>query len=189
MADDDKGGKPNDTDPTDDKGGKPDDDKKPVEDVAGLKSALAKEREARRKAESEARVNAEAAKRLKDAEDADKSEVQKAADRATAAEKRAEAAEARILRLEIAAEKGLSVAQAKRLVGDSRDELEADADELLEAFGAKSDKVGDGKKPDARTTPKEKLRPGASTSNEDEEQEVDAKQAGEMAERISKSGW
>lgn len=52
----------------------------------------------------------------------------------TAAEQRATEAEAKALRLEVAAEKGLTTAQAKRLVGTTRDELEADADELLETF-------------------------------------------------------
>ncbi|GIF14795.1 hypothetical protein [Actinoplanes teichomyceticus] len=65
--------------------------------------------------------------------DADKSE----AERRAAAEERAAAAELRALRLEVAAEKGLSPAQAKRLVGATREELEADADELLEAFPAR----------------------------------------------------
>jgi hypothetical protein len=80
-----------------------------------------------------------AAQRLKDAEDADKTEGQKAKDRADAAEARATKAEGQLLRLEIAAEKGLTPAQAKRLVGSTREELEADADELLEAFGGKKE--------------------------------------------------
>ena len=42
------------------------------------------------------------------------------------------------LRAEVAAEKKLTAAQAKRLNGSSREELEADADELLEAFPASS---------------------------------------------------
>lgn len=187
MADDDKGGKPEDQD--DDKGGKPDDDKKPDDDVAGLKSALDKERKARRAAEAEAKVNADAAKRLKDAEDADKTELQKAIDRAAAADKRAEDAESKSLRLEIAAAKGLSVAQAKRLVGSSREELEADADELLEAFGSKTggdDKDGKGGKPDVRRRPTEDLRSGART-DAGEEEEIDAKKADEIADKVAKS--
>lgn len=62
--------------------------------------------------------------------DADKSEAEKR----TAAEERAAAAELRALRLEVAAEKGLTAAQAKRLVGDTREALEADADEILRDF-------------------------------------------------------
>jgi hypothetical protein len=63
-----------------------------------------------------------------------KSEVEKAAERATAAERRAAEADARALRLEVAASKGLNAAQAKRLVGATQEELEADADEILESF-------------------------------------------------------
>ena len=72
--------------------------------------------------------------KLQEFEDRDKSEAQKLAERAEAAERAVAAAEARALRLEVASEKGLTAAQAKRLVGSSREELEADADELLETF-------------------------------------------------------
>lgn len=54
-----------------------------------------------------------------------------------AAVKRAEEAELRAMRLEIAAEKGLTPAQAKRLVGTTIEELAADAEEILEAFPTK----------------------------------------------------
>ena len=72
--------------------------------------------------------------KLQEFEDRDKTEAEKVAERAKAAEDRAAQAESRALRLEIAFEKGLTPAQAKRLVGSTRDELEADADELLETF-------------------------------------------------------
>lgn len=62
--------------------------------------------------------------------DAEKSEAEKRA----AAEQRALEAEQKLLRLEVAAEKGLTPAQAKWLVGASREELEANADEIREAF-------------------------------------------------------
>ncbi len=65
-------------------------------------------------------------------EEADKTEAEKRA----AAEQRAADAELRALRLEVAAEKGLNAAQAKRLQGATRDELLADADDLLANFGA-----------------------------------------------------
>lgn len=74
------------------------------------------------------------ADKLAEIENANRSEAEKAAEKAAAAEKRAADAEARALRLEIAAEKGLTAAQAKRLVGATREELEADASEILEAF-------------------------------------------------------
>lgn len=72
--------------------------------------------------------------KLQEFEDRDKTEAEKVTERATAAESRATQAESRALRLEVAFEKGLTPAQAKRLVGESREDLEADADELLETF-------------------------------------------------------
>lgn len=95
------------------------------------KKALDAERREKRAAEKRA---ADLEARLKEFEDRDKTESTRAIERAEAAEKAAAAAESRALRLEIAAEKGLTPAQAKRLVGESREELEADADELLETF-------------------------------------------------------
>lgn len=96
--------------------------------------------------------------KLKELEDRDKSETDKLKDSLTVAEKRAADAEARALRLEVAAEKGLTMAQAKRLVGETREELEADAVELLESFGATGNGAGGAKPPAGK--PKEKLRPG-----------------------------
>lgn len=49
-----------------------------------------------------------------------------------------------VARLEIALEKGLTARQAKRLVGKTRDELEDDADALLEEIGAAKGGSGDG---------------------------------------------
>lgn len=64
-----------------------------------------------------------------------KSEVEKATERAAAIERERDEATARLNRLEVALEKGLSTSQAKRLVGSTREELEADADELLKDLG------------------------------------------------------
>lgn len=73
--------------------------------------------------------------KLKEFEDRDKSDADKTAERLAAAEKTAAEATARLLRLEVAAAKGLTAGQAKRLVGATRDELEADADEMLADLG------------------------------------------------------
>jgi hypothetical protein len=113
------------------------------------KKALDAERKARR--DAEAKVS-ELQKRIDELDEKDKSESQKLADRLAAAEKRAAEAEARVLRAEVAAEKGLTAAQAKRLVGASREELEADADEILTAFapsgaGEKKDPPPPGSRP------------------------------------------
>ena len=90
-----------------------------------------------REQEQRAKANAEAATRLKEFEDRDKSEQQKLSERAEAAEKRALDLESRSMRLEVAADKGLTPGQAKRLVGTTREELEADADEILRDFPIK----------------------------------------------------
>jgi hypothetical protein len=87
-----------------------------------------------REQEKRAKENATAAQRLKEIEDAQKSAEERATEALTNAEKRAQEAESRALRLEVASEKGLTAAQAKRLVGGTREELEADADDLLENF-------------------------------------------------------
>lgn len=49
-----------------------------------------------------------------------------------------EAERLRALRLEVAAAKGLTPKQAERLRGATREELEADADDLLESFATKA---------------------------------------------------
>ncbi len=110
------------TDPSADKG-KPDADQ--LGDAG--KKALAAEREQRKAAEKEL---AKYRKADQDRADADKSEAEKR----TAAEQRAVAAELRATRLEVAHEKGLTPAQAKRLVGDTKEAIEADADEILRDF-------------------------------------------------------
>lgn len=93
-----------------------------------VKAVLAKERKAARDAVKRASA---AEKRAKELEDATKDDATKAAEAAEAASKRADAAEARLLRFEVAAEKGLSLKDARRLVGSTREELEADADEWI----------------------------------------------------------
>ena len=57
-------------------------------------------------------------------------------DRVAEIEQAARQAEERALRAEVANAKGLTANQAKRLQGSTRDELEADADELLADIGA-----------------------------------------------------
>lgn len=51
-------------------------------------------------------------------------------------ERQAQESETRALRAEVANVKGLTATQAKRLIGATREELEADADELLRDIGA-----------------------------------------------------
>lgn len=104
-------------------GGKPE-NAQPDEVPPAVKAAL-------RKANKEAET---LRLRLKEFEDRDKSEAEKVAERLAAAEDRASKAETDLIRMEVAAAKGLTPAQAKRLVGATREELETDADELVATF-------------------------------------------------------
>lgn len=108
-----------------------------------------------RKNEEQAKANAEAAKRLAELEESQKSQQEKLADSNRSLEERAKKAELDACRMRIAIRKGLTEAQVKRLVGATEEELEADADELLEAFKAKEETTP----PTGR--PKERLKPGA----------------------------
>lgn len=101
------------------------------------------------------------AKQAQEQAEARKTAEERSAERLTAAERRAVEAETATLRVTVAFEKGLTPAQAKRLVGASREELEADADDLLTSFPAAptTDAL---EAPAGR--PKERLRPGAVAS-------------------------
>lgn len=99
----------------------------------------------------------------------------------------------RALIAEVAREKGLTGKAAARLRGTTREELEADADDLRETFGIKADdgkgdgdskdgdkdgkgdkdSDGDGKRGDPNRRPKEKLRPGTVTDDEDDDEDFD----------------
>lgn len=104
--------------------------------------------------------------------DAERKARRDAERRAHDAEERLKAIEAAELRRRVAAAKGLSETQAKRLHGETEEELTADADELLAAF-----------KPDRQPTdrpPVAKLRPGAVPDAEP------APDYGSIAERIAR---
>ena len=126
---------------------------------------LAKWKAMARKHEAQAKANAAAAKRLAEIEDANKTETQKLTEAKAAADKAAASAQGELARLRVAMRKGLTEAQAKRLVGETEEELEADAEELLASFGQKKD-AGDAGTP---TRPKERLRSGAAPDEEPDE--------------------
>lgn len=109
-----------------------------------------------RKWEGRAKENAGAAAELKKIQDSEKSEEQKRADEKKAADDRAARAEGENLRLRVAMRKGLTDVQAKRLVGNTEEELDADADELLKSFKV-DDEAGAG----VTRRPQEKLKPGS----------------------------
>lgn len=100
--------------------------------------------------------------KVKEFEDAGRSDQEKLNERASGAETRATNAEREAARLRVALKKGLTETQAKRLVGDDEEALEKDADELLADFKSdNNDETGVevGQEPGLR--PQEKLRPGA----------------------------
>lgn len=130
---------------------------------AGAKKALDEERKARRDAE---RAASDLRAKLKEFEDRDKTDGEKLTGRIAEAEKRAEAAEARAMRMEVASAKGLTAAQAKRLVGSTVDELEADADEIIETFGPSKPEGSEPRTPPTRPT--ERLRGGGDPTTEPE---------------------
>lgn len=135
---------------------KTDDGVKPEDGLGDAgKRALDAERKARKAAEKRA---AEAEALVKAGEDAEKTEAERIQGQIADLTKQAEAATARADRFEVAAAKGLSIAQARRLVGSTREELEADADEMRSELGLDREP--------ARRAPREDLKSGA--SNEDD---------------------
>lgn len=94
-----------------------------------------------------------ARKAIADKENEGKSESDKVAARLADMEKQIADRDAKLLRSEVAAAKGLTPAQAKRLAGSTKEELESDADEILEAFPAPG---GDGER---KAPPSQQPRP------------------------------
>lgn len=104
-----------------------------------VSNAIKAERD-KAKAEREARLAAES--RIKEFEDAQKSEEEKRQEELAAAKQEAEAQKARVhelevaqIRSDVAVEKKLPPKLAGRLTGDTREEIEADADALLADLG------------------------------------------------------
>lgn len=95
----------------------------------GVRQVLAKERASARSATKAMRA---LESRVREYEDAQKTEAQKTADRLAEAERRAAEAEQRLMRFDVAAEKGLDAKFADLLSGASREDMEANADRLLE---------------------------------------------------------
>lgn len=102
--------------------------------------------------------------KVKEYEDRDKTDAERTSEKLQTLEKDLTTAQADAVRFEIALEKGLTKSQAKRLVGSTREELEADADELMKDLGLDDE----GEKPSSPRRPKERLKPGASNQDEPE---------------------
>lgn len=94
-----------------------------------------------RKEASESRKQLETANaKLRELEDRDKSESEKLTQRAAESERRAVEAEARLLRVEIAAERKMAATAVGLLTGATREEIEASADRLA-AFAKENEKA------------------------------------------------
>jgi hypothetical protein len=122
------------------------------------KKALDQERKARRDAE---KALQDVQAKLKELEDKDKSETDKLREQVDALTKERDLHASAALRHQVALSKGLTAAQAKRLVGSTQEELEADADEILEAFPAKA-----GATPPPSNKPKPNLKGGGDPTDE-----------------------
>ncbi len=129
------------------------------------KQALSIERRARREAERQA---ADLQARLDELENAGKSETERLTSENAALKAQAADSTSKLLRLEVAVAKGLTPAQAKRLVGSSQEELEADADDLLATFKPAVDPAADTKVPPTQR-PVTALAGGADPTEEPDE--------------------
>lgn len=153
--------------PADD-GAKPDDDGMTTD--AGRRALKA---ERARAAELQKQIDAlkPLADAAKKAEDDQKTEVQRLTEKVAELEKNHAATTAERDKLQVAIAKGLTKAQTKRLMGSTVEELEADADEILAEWGAKSDDTPAGPPPGGR--PKEALKSGGAESAPAGEQSLD----------------
>lgn len=78
-----------------------------------------------------------------------------------------ETAELRSLRAQVAADKGIPKAFVNRLTGSTQEELEEDADSILEAIGGDEDEEDPPEQRGPGARPKEKLSPGASNEGDE----------------------
>lgn len=139
----------------------------------------------REESQKHKREKQELAGRLQAYDDAQKTDLEKLEEKATTAEQRAAAAEAANLRLEVAfdnAPEGMSVAQvrklSKRLSGSTKEELEADAEELFGEFTP----AGDGGQGPPRR-PQERLRSGAASGSSQEDEDLDPDKLADLVPR------
>lgn len=109
--------------------------------------------------------DADRQQKLDDADKANQTELEKVQTQLADLQGKLTAQEQTALRARVALRKGLSEAQAKRLAGDTEEELEADADDLLENFKpAGEERQPAPRKPGER--PREALRPGSKPESE-----------------------
>ena len=112
-----------------------------------------------RKWEERAKENKTAAAELAAIKDSQRTEAERQADALAAAQKLAADSVSDALRARVALEKGLTAAQEKRLVGSTKEELLADADQLLIDLGAIPPAPPVVPKPDPSIGPKAPAKP------------------------------
>lgn len=150
------------------------DDKQDEQLGEGGKRALDAERAARKKLEHELKELRPLAAKAKQADDAKKDEVQRLTEQLAAATAERDTTTVDRDRLKVAISKGLTLGQAKRLVGSTEDELAADADELLADLGAKPGGDKSGERPAPAGKPREHLQSGGGDQPPPEETDVRA---------------
>lgn len=96
-----------------------------------LVKTLAAQKEQLRLLKDGRAADAEKARQWDEAQEANRTEIEKVQARAEAAEAELNSTRLEALRASVALSKGLSASQAKRLVGSTLEELQADADDLL----------------------------------------------------------
>lgn len=129
-------------------------------EVEDPKAELEKWKRQTRKWEERAKANADAAKKLAEIEERDKTEQQKLSERMAEFEKRAAEAEAKVVRYEVATEKEVPKHLHRFLTGSTREELEEQADALIEALKPAENEGGPVRRP------RESLRSGVKPSAE-----------------------
>lgn len=145
----------------DETGGKPDGDDTGTGDEklgeGGMK-ALKAEREANKQLKAQI---AELSEKVKAFEDKDKTEAEKQAEQLAAAQKAAAESGRKAEQYEVAAAKGIPLAAASRLRGSTREEMEADADELLKLLSPKDTEGHRPPKPDGSQGKGGDAKPGS----------------------------
>lgn len=130
-----------------------DDSKRAAKDAAEIE----KWKSLARQHESRAKANAEAAQRLEEIEQSQKSEVEKANDKIAKLQEANGSLQAELIRLRVATRHGLTEDQAARLIGTTEEELDADAQEFLKLLGG--GKEGEPEEPEEEVTPSGRPKP------------------------------
>lgn len=157
---------------TPDSGTQTDTEEKPTFDEARAKAELKKKNSEASNLRKRLKELEPLAKKARELEEAQKSETEKLTEAKATAEQEARTAAQEAARLRVALRKGLDETLAKRLVGETDEELEADADELLSSLERLKgdDKNGDKESPeDSKPRPKVGERTGATGEREPEQ--------------------